>query len=119
VLDVTAVTNKQQWFASVRRARAMLEELRASITSWIVVSAIEGRLGAMEAAVANGRIPSLHDRERGIVLGLIAVRSFVGFTPEFSQLLLELAQAFQSWRDLPDQPSGGLIPPEVVSSDAR
>jgi hypothetical protein len=85
-------------------AKLKNQELRARDFYWTVVSAIEGRLDAMEvtaAAAARGLTPSLKERERCIGLGVIAVRSIYAEDPEYCRLLLELANAFDAWTQLP------------------
>jgi hypothetical protein len=85
-------------------AKLKNEALRASNFYWTVVSAIEGRLAAMEAiaaAAALGRLPSVLERERCIGLGVIAVRSIYAADPEYCRLLLALANAFDGWTQLP------------------
>lgn len=85
-------------------AKLKNDELKARDFHWTVVSAIEGRLAAMEktaAACAIGLLPSQKDRERCIGLGVIALRSIYAADPEYCRLLLGLANAFDAWTQLP------------------
>lgn len=102
MFEVVPIRNKRQWYEYLQVARATLEEVRAALTSWTLLSVIVARLDAMEAAVADGRMPTREDRERAIALGVIAVRSLDRPVPEYSQLLKELAAGFESWAELPD-----------------
>jgi hypothetical protein len=98
------ITNQAEWLARLEAAKLKNEELRARDFHWTVVSAIEGRLAAMEAtaaAAAIGQMPTLKDRERCIGLGVIAVRSIYAADRELCSMLLELANAFDGWTQLP------------------
>ncbi|HET8934300.1 MAG TPA: hypothetical protein VFN67_12710 [Polyangiales bacterium] len=98
------ITNQTEWLSRLEAAKLKNQELRARDFHWTVVSAIEGRLAAMEvtaAAAAIGHMPSVKDRERCIGLGVIAVRSIYAADKEFCSMLLELANAFDGWTQLP------------------
>lgn len=102
--ETSEITSRTEWLAQLAAAKLKNEALRARDFHWTVVSAIEGRLAAMEvtaAAGALGQLPSLKDRERCIGLGVIAVRSIYAADPEYCHLLLELANAFDGWTQLP------------------
>jgi hypothetical protein len=53
------------------------------------------------AAAAQGLMPTLKERERCISLGVIAVRSIYQEDRAYCRLLLELANAFDGWTQLP------------------
>lgn len=101
--EVPEITNKRQWHVYLKAARLKNEELRQSRFAWTVVSAISGRLDGMAAVADSGRAPSRLDRERGMGLGVIAIRSIYAVSPEFSRLLLELTHGFDRWATLPDR----------------
>lgn len=100
--EVVEITNKRQWRWCLKAARQKNTELRAREFAWTVVSAIDGRLDAMAAVADSGRAPSQRDRERGLGLGVIAVRSIYAVSPDYCQLLLGLADAFDHWSVLPE-----------------
>lgn len=98
------ITNQTEWLSRLEAAKLKHAELKARDFHWTVVSAIEGRLAAMEAtaaAAAIGEMPSLAERERCIGLGVIAVRSIYAADKEYCRMLLELANAFDAWTQLP------------------
>lgn len=102
--DTREITSRTEWLARLEVAKLKNEALRASDFHWTVVSAIEGRLAAMEATAAAGalgRLPTLQDRERCIGLGVIALRSIYAADPEYCSVLLALANAFDGWTQLP------------------
>jgi hypothetical protein len=104
VAEPREITSRTEWLARLEAAKLKNAELRARNFYWTVVSAIDGRLEAMEvtaAAAAIGTMPSLKERERCIGLGVIAVRSIYAADPEYCRLLLELANAFDGWTQLP------------------
>jgi len=102
VVEVPEITSKQEWHLVLEAARRKTADLGASQFPWTVVSAIEGRLGLLGAVADSGRAPSLHEREHGMTLGVIAVRSLYGVAPELCRLLLQLASGFDHWTQLPD-----------------
>jgi hypothetical protein len=102
VTEAPEITNKRQWHVYLKAARLKNEELRESRFAWTVVSAISGRLDGMEKVVESGRAPTLHDRERGMGLGVIAIRSIYAVAPDYCRLLLELTHGFDRWPTLPD-----------------
>jgi hypothetical protein len=100
--DLAHIKNKRQWYDWLKAARAQTQEVSDSITSWTLISVIVGRLDAMEAAIANGRMPTQREREKALALGVLAVRSLDLAVPAYSHLLKELAAGFESWAELPD-----------------
>lgn len=100
--EVVEITNKRQWHSCLKAAKLKNAELQAGEFPWTVVSAIDGRLDDMAAVVAGGHTPTQRERERGMGLGVIAVRSVYAVAPEYCELLLELTDAFDHWSALPD-----------------
>ena len=99
--ETVEITKRQHWETCLEAARLKNAELKARDFHWTVVSAIEGRLDALSAGVARGDTPTIHDRERGIGLGVIAVRSIFAADKEYCRLLLALANAFDGWPQKP------------------
>ena len=102
--ETSEITSRAEWLSRLEAAKQKNEALRARDYYWTVVSAIEGRLAAMEvtaAAAARGLMPTLEERERCIGLGVIAVRSIYAEDPDYCRLLLALANAFDGWTQLP------------------
>jgi hypothetical protein len=102
MLEVPEITSKRQWRSELRAAREKNAELSATRFAWTVVSAIEGRLNAMEAIANSGRAPTLADREYGMGLGMIALRGLYARAPELSRMLLRLTSGFDGWASLPE-----------------
>lgn len=102
MVEVPEITSKQQWYALLNAAKLKNEKLRAGGFYWTIVSAIEGRLAQMETLADSGRTPSLCDRERGMGLAVIALRSIYSVAPDYCSLLLQLASGFDHWTSLPD-----------------
>ena len=101
--ETVEITKRQQWDTFVEAARQKNAELKARDFHWTVVSVIEGRLEQLSAGVARGDMPTIHDRERGIGLGVIAVRSIFAADKEYCRLLLALANAFDCWTQKPQE----------------
>lgn len=95
------ITSREQWETCVEAAKLKNEELKARNFHWTVLSAIDGRLQLLAAGVARGDMPTIHDRERGLLLGVIAVRSIFAADKDYCQLLLALANAFDGWTQKP------------------
>jgi hypothetical protein len=106
VVEVPEITSKQQWYALLNAAKLRNEKLREDGFYWTIVSAIEGRLVQMQSIVESGRTPSLCDRERGMGLAVIALRSIYNEAPDYCSLLLQLASGFDRWSALPDADDG-------------
>jgi hypothetical protein len=102
VFDPTDIKNRQQWYQCLQAARLRTEEVRAAGFAWTVMSVISGRLDGMEAAVADGGVPTLRDRERAIGLAVIAIKALDRPARDYSQLLKDLVDAFSNWAELPD-----------------
>jgi hypothetical protein len=104
VADIREITSRTEWLAGLEAAKVLNEQLRARDFHWTVVSAIEGRLAAMERTAARGAFgikPSITERERCIGLGVIALRAIYAADREYCELLLSLANAFDAWTQLP------------------
>lgn len=102
--DPCEITSRAEWLHHWEAAKLKNDALRARDFYWTVVSAIEGRLDVMEAiaaAAAQGRKPTSQERERCIGLGVIALRSIYAEDPDYCRLLLDLANAFDGWTQLP------------------
>jgi len=98
------ITSRAEWLTRLEAAKQKNQALRERDFWWTVVSVIDGRLEQMEAiasAAAQGIMPSLKERERCMSLGVIAVRSIYAEDPDYCHLLLELANAFGAWTQLP------------------
>ena len=98
------ITSRAEWLIHLAAARLKNRELAERDFWWTVGSAIDGRLEQMEvtaAAAARGIMPSLEEREHCIGLGVIAVRSIYQEDPDYCRLLLDLANAFDGWTQLP------------------
>ena len=102
MVEVREITNKRQWRSELQAARQKNAELSATRYAWTVVSAIDGRLKAMEVIADSGRAPTQAERELGMGLGMIALRGLYARSPELSQLLLKLTNGFDGWAGLPD-----------------
>jgi hypothetical protein len=113
VVEVPEITSKQQWYALLNAAKLNNEKLRAGRFYWTIVSAIEGRLVQMQRVAESGCAPSLCERERGMGLAVIALRSIYNVAPEYCSLLLQLASGFDHWTALPE------VDPQPASSCAQ
>ena len=102
MVEVPEITSKHQWYAQLNAAKLMIEKLRGGHYYWTVVSVIEGRLDQMAAVARSGRAPSSCDRERGMGLAVIALRSLYRVAPGDCSLLLQLVNGFDHWTSLPD-----------------
>jgi hypothetical protein len=104
VAETVEITSRAEWLSHLEAAKAKNQELAARDFWWTIVSAIDGRLEQMEvtaAAAARGIMPSLKEREHCMGLGVIAVRSIYKEDPDYCRLLLDLANAFDGWTQLP------------------
>jgi hypothetical protein len=104
VAQPVEITSRAEWLTRLETAKLKNRELAARDFWWTVISAIDGRLEQMEAiaaAAAQGIMPSRQDRERCFSLGVIAIRSIYAEDPDYCHLLLELANAFDGWTQLP------------------
>ena len=99
--ETIEISTRGDWDACLEAAKLKNAELAARDFHWTVLSAIEGRLERLAANVARGDMPTIHDRERGLVLGVIAVRSIFAEDKDYCQLLLALANAFDGWTQKP------------------
>ena len=105
-VEIVEIRSRRAWRGQLTEAMARLESARRSLP-WTVSSVVEGRLQYLAEAVDAGRKPTRLDRERGLALGVVALRNYAG-APEYCRLLLALANGYDRWAELPErEPASG------------
>lgn len=95
------IRSRRQWRQQLTAARGKVEALGDALP-WTVSSVVAGRLDQLAHVDSESHVPSRLDRERGLGLGVVAVRGVWATDPELCQLLLALSDAYDRWAALPE-----------------